>query len=82
MNDSFEVYSGGGYVLGIEDGLLYARIGGETYKLTCHPYEPCLYITDGGGRVTSLKKAAPEADAKLRAIYEAQQTEAASGRGE
>ena len=32
-NDSFEVYSGGGYVLGIEDGILYARIGGETYKL-------------------------------------------------
>jgi len=54
MNDSFEVYRGGGYVLGIEDGLPYARIGGETYKLTCHPYEPCLYITDGGGRVTAV----------------------------
>ena len=54
MNDSFEIYRDGGYVLGMEYGLPYVRIGGETYKLTCHPYEPCLYITDGGGRVTAV----------------------------
>ena len=54
MNDSFEVYRGGGCVLWMEDGLPYARIGGETYRLTCHPYEPCLYITDGSGRVTAV----------------------------
>ena len=35
-----------------------------------------------GGRVVSLKKAAPENDAKIRAIYEAQQNEAAAGRGD
>ena len=33
------------------------------------------------GRVASLKKIAPEADARIRAIFEEQQTEAAPGSG-
>ena len=61
------------------------ELGYEFYNLTAGCL--CTVATSRncfvvGGRVTSLKKAAPEADAKLRAIYEAQQTEAASGRGE
>ena len=54
MKDSFEVYRDGSYVLGMENGIPYALIGGETYTLTCHPYEPCLYITGGDGRVTAV----------------------------
>jgi acyl-CoA thioester hydrolase len=61
------------------------ELGYEFYNLTAGCL--CTVATSRncfvvGGRVTSLKKAAPEADAKLRAIYEAQQTEAAAGRGE
>ncbi|MBO4476589.1 MAG: hypothetical protein J5737_07715 [Bacteroidales bacterium] len=40
------VYSDGRYTLGKEDGLPYIIINGSRYRLTCHPYEPCLYITD------------------------------------
>ena len=48
------VYSDDRYTLGFEDGLPYILIGGERLRLTCHPYEPCLYITDGAGAMTAV----------------------------
>ena len=51
------VYSDGRYVLGFEEGMPYIIIGGERFKLTCHPYEPCLYITDSKGVLTAVHNA-------------------------
>ena len=51
------VYSDDRYVLGNEDGLPYIIIGGRRYRLTCHPYEPCLYITDEAGALTAVHNA-------------------------
>lgn len=48
------VYKDGRYTLGIKDGVPYLIAGGKEYKLTCHPYEPCLYITDEKGSVTAV----------------------------
>ncbi len=30
-----------------EDGTLSLRVGEETYRLACHPYEPCTYLYRG-----------------------------------
>ena len=51
------VYSDDRYRLGKEDGIPYIMIGGRRYKLTCHPYEPCLYITDDQGIMTAVHNA-------------------------
>ncbi|MBO4566916.1 MAG: hypothetical protein J5695_06790 [Bacteroidales bacterium] len=48
------VYGDERYTLGFEDGLPYIIIGGDRFRLTCHPYEPCLYITDGNGVMTAV----------------------------
>ena len=48
------VYGDERYTLGFEDGLPYIIIDGERLRLTCHPYEPCLYITDGNGVMTAV----------------------------
>ena len=51
------VYQDERYVLGQGDGLPFIRINGDAYKLTCHPYEPCLYITDMNGELTAVHNA-------------------------
>ena len=51
------VYSDERYVLGFEEGLPYLVAGGHKYKLSCHPYEPCLYITDERGAMTAVHNA-------------------------
>ena len=48
------VYKDGRYTLGLKDGVTYLETGGKEYKLTCHPYEPCLYITDENGAITAV----------------------------
>ena len=48
------VYSDDRYTLGKEDGLPFIIIDGRRYMLTCHPYEPCLYITDELGVMTAV----------------------------
>ena len=42
------------YTLGSRDGVPYLIAGGKEYKLSCHPYEPCLYITDENGAMTAV----------------------------
>ncbi len=51
------VYSDGVYTLGQQDGEAYLIAKGERYSLTCHPYEPCLYITDRSGFKTAVHNA-------------------------
>ncbi|MCR4615372.1 MAG: hypothetical protein K5756_04410 [Clostridiales bacterium] len=58
----FEVYRDDRYVLGCEDEIPYLKINGEKYRLTCHPYEPCLYITDRNGRLTVVHNAFDPSD--------------------
>ena len=48
------VFSDEHFEFGLKDGLPYLKAGGETFKLSCHPYEPCLYITDGNGTKTAV----------------------------
>lgn len=43
------VYRDERYELGSKDGKPYLTAGGHTYTLSCHPYEPCLYISDEYG---------------------------------
>ena len=52
-----EVYRDERYVLGMYDGYPYLTINDKKYVLTCHPYEPCLYITREGGSMTAVHNA-------------------------
>ena len=45
------------YTLGRQDDCYYLIADGERYVLTCHPYEPCLYITDQSGSMTAVHNA-------------------------
>ena len=51
------VYRDGRYTLGQQNGFPYLIANGERLTLTCHPYEPCLYITDGDGCKTAVHNA-------------------------
>ena len=51
------VYRDGRYTLGQQDGFPYLIANGERLTLTCHPYEPCLYITDKNGCKTAVHNA-------------------------
>ena len=45
------------FALGIKDGQAYLEADGKTYFLSCHPYEPCTYISDARGTVTVVHDA-------------------------
>ena len=49
LPDSIVIYTGGPYVFCVRDGLPFLSVSGREYALTCHPYEPCLYITGPDG---------------------------------
>ena len=51
------VYGDGRYTLGLTDEKPYLKVGNETFMLTCHPYEPCLYITGEKGSMTAVHNA-------------------------
>ena len=40
------------FVLEEQNGVPCVRAGGKTFRLSCHPFEPCLYITDESGVMT------------------------------
>ncbi|MBQ9545295.1 MAG: hypothetical protein IJV00_09230 [Clostridia bacterium] len=54
MDKDRTVFSDGRYVLGEKNGLCFLNINGEEYTLTCHPYEPCLYITDKNKNMSAV----------------------------
>ena len=45
------------YTLGQEDGRVYLLAGAQRYILSCHPYEPCLYIDAEDGVKTAVHNA-------------------------
>ena len=51
------VYDDGHYVLGQKNGVPYLKTNGRIYTLSCHPYEPCLYIKDENGVMTAVHNA-------------------------
>lgn len=51
------VYRDARFALGMRDSKPYLIADGMTYVLACHPYEPCLYITDEGGMTTVVHNA-------------------------
>ena len=51
------VFQSGRYTLGQRDGRAYLTAGGRSFFLSCHPYEPCLYITDEDGGMTAVHNA-------------------------
>ena len=51
------VYSDDRYVLGQKDGEPYFVADGKMYSLSCHPYEPCTCIKNGGVLVAVIHNA-------------------------
>ena len=51
------VYQDGTYTLGERDGLVWLEVDGESLKLTGQPYEPCTYVTQADGKVTTIHNA-------------------------
>ncbi len=51
------VYKDHRFTLGREQGEAVLTADGRRYKLGCHPYEPCLYITDETGACTAVHNA-------------------------
>ena len=51
------VFSDDHYTLGKKDGDIYVIADGKRYTLSCHPYEPCLYITDENGFMSAIHNA-------------------------
>ena len=51
------VYSDDKYVLGQKDAEPYLTADGKVYSLSCHPYEPCTYIKNGGVLVSVIHNA-------------------------
>ncbi|MDO4847516.1 MAG: SLC13 family permease [Clostridiaceae bacterium] len=51
------VYRDEHFVFGQKGGLPCIMTGEKEYILTCHPYEPCLYITDADGNTTVVHNA-------------------------
>ena len=45
------------YMFGKENDDIFVIADGKKYLLTCHPYEPCLYITDENGQKTAVHNA-------------------------
>ena len=54
---SMTVYKDEKYTLGTEDGIAYLIANGRRLTLSCHPYEPCLYIKDEAGNLTVVHNA-------------------------
>ncbi len=51
------VYRDERFVFGQKGGQPCIRAGEKEYILTCHPYEPCLYISDADGSMTVVHNA-------------------------
>lgn len=51
------IYSDERYTLGQQGGEPYLIADGEKYILSCHPFEPCLYITNQSGFKTAVRNA-------------------------
>ncbi|MCR5458055.1 MAG: hypothetical protein K6F14_08255 [Clostridiales bacterium] len=57
IHKTIVVYQDEQYTLGQENELPYLIANGMKYTLTCHPFEPCLYITDEDNFTTAVHNA-------------------------
>ena len=57
MEQDAVVWRGERYTLFEEDGGPRLIAGARRYRLSCHPYGPCLYITDEAGNLTAVHNA-------------------------
>ena len=73
------VYSDGTYELGERDGEPFCRAGDRLYRLSCHPYEPCLYIREGG-RLAAVVRNAFDPAVVVRAFARGETVESATGK--
>ena len=48
------VYRDERYTVGQKDGVPFLTAGERKFTLSCHPYEPCLYIKDESGSMTAV----------------------------
>lgn len=67
------------YELGEQDGVPFVAGSGGRYTLSCHPYDPCLYITDENGVRTVVRNAFDPATA-LAVFREGRTLRSATGR--
>jgi hypothetical protein len=51
------VYRDSHFTLGQDPGSVFLIAGGRKFMLSCHPYEPCLYIKEENGRLTVVHNA-------------------------
>ncbi len=51
------LYREEGLALTEEEGELFLQVGGESCRLSCHPYEPCTYIYRGGELLSAVHNA-------------------------
>ena len=56
-DNNFTAYRDDRCALLQKDAYAYLIADGREYKLTCHPYEPCLYITGEDGLTTAVHNA-------------------------
>lgn len=73
------VYQDGRFLLGRRDGQPFLQADGKQYLLSCHPYEPCLYIRDEAGRLAVIHNAF-DPDAVLALLAEGRRFSSISGR--
>ena len=59
----FTVYRDEHYALGRRDGLPFVIANGKRFSLSCHPFDPCLYIEDESGLKASVRSAFDPSDA-------------------
>ena len=67
------------YTFGKENGITSLIAAGRHYRLTCHPYEPCLYIADEDGKLTSVHNSF-DPDVLFEIFYGGGSTESIKGR--
>ena len=75
----FVVYRDAHYILGQNEDWPYLIADGRRFWLSCHPYEPCLYITDKDGNQTVVHNAFDPRDV-LRELRDGRTVTSITGR--
>ena len=77
--DGGKVFDDGRFTLGESAGEAYLIADGKRYALSCHPFEPCLYIKDESGALTVVRNAF-DPQAALAAFARGETVESITGR--
>lgn len=79
LDKDIVVYRDERYALGLEKGRPYLIADGRRLLLTCHPYEPCLYITGEDSKKTAVHNAF-DPSAVLESFGRGETVESVTGR--